>query len=536
MKDEDPGVFILHLFRFGWFPTPVKEDDPVHRTLWKRHHAAALLAGVLVALTTLNPVWASEPALDPDLALVPPQPLLFVTVRAADLAEKLGVKDAPQKHPWSAAWEKMTGIPLHQVERCTFVAADDKSNCFIVRTKAPYKRDAVLNACVPDAKKEKYEGKVCHVSDKSDVAVHFASDRLVIVGDKDAVKQCLSAKGQRSPSFAGVLSRTGQHDLVCWMAVTQRVDQTRIFPIQPDALAELPPGIEKATIILDVGDKMNIEMRLDCDGEASTRKAEKLLHVSVAMAQFFLLQAICAQDLADVYPEMKEGAVAELRAIPIKLIRHAEKGLQDAKFRIDGKTAIASIVLPVDAKMVRSEMKELVKLSAACFGDPDCPLPFGNKDEPSTSITPYTPSEAAPPRNAIALPPIVADSPPAPGIVSQAPEAPRPPSATPPVVQPAPTIAAPVAQVKFTVANVRKETAVLFVMDDNGNMSFAAKVPAGEAVDLQSTSAQRWIAVFTDNPAAESFVVKEGNATWLLRPPPMRIPATPTQPACTSMY
>jgi hypothetical protein len=579
----------------------------MNRPLWTRRHAATLLASVVVALTALNPVSAYETVLDPDLALVPPHSLVFVTVRVADLAGKLGVNAG--KQPWAAGLEKQTGIPLHHVERCTFVATEDKG-CFIIRTNAPYKRDAVLNACAPGAKQEKYHGKVCHISTSNGAAVHFASDRIVIVGYTDAVKQCLSAEGQRSPHLADVLSRTGKHDLVAWVAATLSVrtgldddaqDQPREeVPMRALGLSAIPPGVEAGTFIVDVGDKMNIEMRVDCDEEASARRGEKLLRIGVGMTHAFLLQVICGQDMVDLYPdpeavkELPEG----LNLFPSKLTRRAEKGLQDAKFRIDGKTAIATIALPIDARMLRAEMKEVKVSVNSLFSDVDLPVPFNNRDNPRYVAPPNAvpESESKQDRPPAAAQPVasipyfginsssssvasssssVASSPSygapsssygggsysygAPSSTTpaisqvpiQPPEPPRPPSTVPPAVQPlqggyviagvpyvvpltvqpAQPIAPPVAQVKFTVANVRKETAVLFLLEDNGKMTFAGKVPAGEAVDLQTVSGQRVIAVFADNQAAESFVVKPGADSWLLRPPPGTVNPLPPPPS-----
>ncbi len=68
----------------------------------------------------------------------------------------------------------------------------------------------------------------------------------------------------------------------------------------------------------------------------------------------------------------------------------------------------------------------------------------------------------------------------------------------------------PKTPVKLSVANVRKETALLFTMADDGKLTFVQKVPAGEAVDVQTTSGQRWTEIYTDNPAAEYYTAATG--------------------------
>ncbi len=48
-------------------------------------------------------------------------------------------------------------------------------------------------------------------------------------------------------------------------------------------------------------------------------------------------------------------------------------------------------------------------------------------------------------------------------------------------------------------------------------MTFVQKLPSGEAVDVTTTSEKRWVAVFADKPAGESFDPKNDGSTWLLR-------------------
>jgi hypothetical protein len=74
---------------------------------------------------------------------------------------------------------------------------------------------------------------------------------------------------------------------------------------------------------------------------------------------------------------------------------------------------------------------------------------------------------------------------------------------------------APIA--KFTVANVKKEPALLFTEGEGGKLTFVRRVPTGEAVDLESTAGARWIAVFSDKPAGTAFSVGKPGEVVLLR-------------------
>jgi hypothetical protein len=43
------------------------------------------------------------------------------------------------------------------------------------------------------------------------------------------------------------------------------------------------------------------------------------------------------------------------------------------------------------------------------------------------------------------------------------------------------------------------------------------KVPAGEAVDVKTSTGQRWLAVFADKPGGEAFAPTQAEGVWLLR-------------------
>ncbi len=70
---------------------------------------------------------------------------------------------------------------------------------------------------------------------------------------------------------------------------------------------------------------------------------------------------------------------------------------------------------------------------------------------------------------------------------------------------------------KLTVANMRKEPALLFQMVEDGKFCFVQKLPAGEAIEVSAVPGKRWLAIFGDNPAGVSFDPTQETAIWLLR-------------------
>jgi hypothetical protein len=88
---------------------------------------------------------------------------------------------------------------------------------------------------------------------------------------------------------------------------------------------------------------------------------------------------------------------------------------------------------------------------------------------------------------------------------------------TPPEASADPILVKEKTRATLAVANVRKEEVVLFTVDDKGELTFVQKLPHGEAIDLETTKGQRWVAVFLSDPYRESFTVTGEKATWLIR-------------------
>jgi hypothetical protein len=69
----------------------------------------------------------------------------------------------------------------------------------------------------------------------------------------------------------------------------------------------------------------------------------------------------------------------------------------------------------------------------------------------------------------------------------------------------------------FTIANVRREPAILFTISATGELRFEKKLPPGEAVDVTTTPQTRWAAVFTTLPYQTTCTFDPARPIWLLR-------------------
>jgi hypothetical protein len=166
---------------------------------------------------------------------------------------------------------------------------------------------------------------------------------------------------------------------------------------------------------------------------------------------------------------------------------------------------------------------------AARSGDP---VPYPPPPPPSVGTSPVVPAAASQPATSTTPPPHAGNPVgpnsyvPSPVIPSPMPPAPSYPlgAATGPFSsQPATStwgppqpMSLPPVPAKFTVANVKKEAALLFT-EGGGKLTFVRNLPAGEAVDLESAPNTHWIAIFTDKPAGTSFTVARPGEVVLLR-------------------
>jgi hypothetical protein len=300
-------------------------------------------------------------------------------------------------------------------------------------------------------------------------------------------------------------------------------DETREFYFLP-LQVPMPDGVDSGTVVVDVGDQLILNVSLHSPNDECARKSAKMLRAFAGLIRGELLSQISMLDMAESFPK---DLARDLSGLPVKLIRPAEKAWQEARVHIDGKMVTLSVTTAVDTKTLSSELDALRDVTASADPISMCysPLPFfwyfaENISLPSRhsreQAVPYDPlsnGQAIPPAPAYPVGPQYMPPPPnARNAIPQlAPPAPEP-MPTPVAVPPPASL-----PVKLTVANVRKEAALLFTVGDNGKLTFAQKIPPGEAVDLQTTSGQRWIAVFTDNPAGETFQPTQATETWLLR-------------------
>ena len=497
-----------------------------------------------------------------DFAFVPDDAALFVTVKVSDLAGKLGLKNKLDKIPALTAimGGDNLGLSLDNLESLTVaVSPSSPKEVAILRTKEPCNQKEFLSKNVPDGKQVKYLGHTCHVKGPDDVAVCFVDEHCILIVNREAgLKQCLkqAASGTREQKeLAEFLKQAGRHDAAAW--VNPRELPKDLVDLPEEIMAVFLKGIESCSATVDVAEQIALNVKVECADEDAAIWTKKAMQTGMDMIRSEMEMIGTMVNAAELFPAIGDADQAkQFKMFPLKLIQQTAKGLNEAKPKVEGTTVSLSLTVSMPPKVLRSEVAGLIKLMGTEEMQNRCKLgaeqigPPIEVDEKGLAELEKS-GKLVPPAGAVVGIGALAGSgvgarvgmlcapctPPsgAPVVQASATElAPAPPAnapaptpqdrglksiilslPAPPANAPAPT--PPPGAIKLTVVNVHKEPALLFTIDDAGKLTFKQKLPEGEAVDVQTVKGQRWIAIFSEKPAGDSYTVSQADAIWLLR-------------------
>jgi hypothetical protein len=328
----------------------------------------------------------------------------------------------------------------------------------------------------------------------------------------------------------------------------------------------MPAGVEAADLSLDLGIETVVRLHLDFTDEESAHRGAKLARVGMDALRAGVLVGVAELSAIDSAPEFcsRIGPIPDLENVAaaatglLPVARPLEKALMKAVVRADGTTVPVTVSVPVSAKKIRTALVAALTLAAhdsgttlnlnslvpfrawkggttppsqvpccpqrGCLTVPGCgsavepivshcsPAGCGPMSPPTAPLSAFPAQQPETPGASPFMP--ASNGTPGPASGPTAVTTPTPPGMSSSTVLP--TAMSPSAAVKLTVANVTPELALLF-SEENGKLVFSRKVPAGEAVDVETTTGKRWVAVFVEHPASETYTVT-GSTPWLLRP------------------
>jgi hypothetical protein len=319
-------------------------------TRWRGGMAAILLGVLLLALlTTQNNLPADEEAkasaLPTDLAKIPSDGLLLISIRIADLWTGDFLKTVRSKHKerTEAAQEfkKRFGLPLEEVERLTvtFVGPlpGSREPVMIVRTLKPYELAKVL---APDAKlkREAYKGETLYVADKW--AVYPLDDRSLAFSEYAAELRHFidhPRPKEKGPLTDALGQAAEKHALALGINVKQIHEISQGQPLPHDAEPFRPLLLAQwATLVLDVG----AESRLEVTGRFANEKDAKAA-AKAAESGLVLLRAALDHGIEMM---SKEKDTAEFAS----MLKPFKQPLKETQIEQKGETLRSTLKAKVD--------------------------------------------------------------------------------------------------------------------------------------------------------------------------------------------
>jgi hypothetical protein len=447
------------------------------------------------------------------LDMIPADTIAFASVRVRELSEKLDLARWASLVKECGKFEKNLGVAITKLERITIIAtADSKDVVAMIRGSRPFKRDDVLKAA--DCKKVDLHGRDAYVGAKIG-AICFVDERTILAANSE--EMMAKFLEPRQGDFKKHLKRAAElaktNDVAVWVDVSA----------VPELVMHLPKSVDSLHFAANVADNsINLELGVGCADRDGARWASKALQTGLKFARSASLMGTGVMDGAELFPTLADTEFRQqCRFVPLKLLRQTEKGLEKAQVHEDADSARLSIVIPIDQKSLRGEVAGIARL--ALIERSDSLLSLFRLQEWQAGMT--LPSGRYLEHSPMYFPPEPPAPTPAPGPAedtnneaSKTDKTEQKIELLPPEVVQTGAISSGGTSAKLAIANVRKETATLFTIGEGGKLTLVQKLPAGEAVDLKTTTGTRWLAVFTDKPAGESFSPRQGENTWLLRP------------------
>ena len=310
----------------------------------------------------------AQPALPPDLALVPPDGVGFVHVRVADLwgHESLkDVRDIVQKagdKAIAALDQRFAGLPAN-VERLTVWAGPtDRKNdlgdnyVFVVRLARPADPAAVRKVLLPDGKERKGK-RFAWASDMIGAALLMADDRTFVLGSRPEIARIADGGPWKNTGLAdGLAAAAADRPVtVCFQpAALPAAWQKDLRDLLPDGMRPLLAA-RTVTAGYDLAGQGNLHVRLTYSTEAAAGLVVKVLKAPDGPARKVIADA--RTELEESVLDTKAVGLIEIpkaaaAALGLGVLRQAEDALASDRLRQDGSSVEASVEIPSGSKTI----------------------------------------------------------------------------------------------------------------------------------------------------------------------------------------
>lgn len=234
-----------------------------------------------------------------DMALLPPDAQMVMTVRLAELYGMPAVKDAiekerkrdPNQEDPAARMERDTGLKPDEVERLHVVGldADKRQGWVVAKTLNPIDREKVL-AKLARREEMRHEGRRYYLGKNNadaELAVHFAGPNVVVVADEAGMKRAMEQAAR--PVTAGPLKPS--------IAMAETTKSQVILGVNPpgggleaiknNAQTKAFAEVKVARITLDATEKeATLQMTAEAADEQKATSLQKSLTTMFTLLKF----------------------------------------------------------------------------------------------------------------------------------------------------------------------------------------------------------------------------------------------------------
>ncbi len=324
-------------------------------------------AGLLAGSEAVPPLSARADAdapakgtLPADLDLVPRTAIGFGSVRVADLLNSDLLKgllpellklEELELHKV----EQVLGMPLTNLERFTFVSLGpdpETAVAIILSTVKPFQQAQLLQSLVPGASEQKHGGKTYFVAEGPRLAVHFVSDRILVLTPSSGMTGFLDQMARKNLQgpLGDALKLAAEKHLM-------------VGAVDPEPVANLvgnnlPRGAQPFAVLLkarlvtgvvELGKDVQVEVRLRFAREADAKEGDKAI-----AAGLFLGRQLLGQGVREMAKDAQ--GIENL----LKLVRQVLAALKDVAPQREGAGVRISAKLPIDAALLGPAQLEAI--------------------------------------------------------------------------------------------------------------------------------------------------------------------------------
>jgi hypothetical protein len=333
--------------------------------VWYVSHFPALAAlCLMIALVQLGePAGicgaAEEKALPSDLAVVPSDGPIFITIRIGDLmSSKLGKELLSQtrRDPENvlADLEKNLGLPLADIDRLTILPGD----ILVIRASRAYNREKLLDALAPKSQRQKYQDKTYYHNEQTATDLFLVDDEVFIkarsYGPGDSglerlwkqkrnsngvLAEALQVAAQKHHIVAGLTPNV----LLSGFAMEQRLGGEpgldRLVKQMPLEFLPFKPLLlsKYATVTGDINEELKLDVRAAFLSDEAAKDGEVALKTGLYVIRELMPQAIEEMQLEP------DGAK------PIReIVGQVQAAMRNTIVAVDGAKVNAAMALKVD--------------------------------------------------------------------------------------------------------------------------------------------------------------------------------------------